>query len=299
MHPDNSGQVVDEKPDVELKKTRTASSRISHHDRQTVNDIASSLRRRSIFDAEEAKEARVDPDVLDPDSEDFDPFEWAKRAIRTFNAEDIDARRQGVLFEKLSVYGSGASLRIQQTVLSTILLPFTKLATVTRPSKNTQSTILHSFDGLIDSGELLLVLGRPGSGCTTFLKSITGHLNGVSLDAETDIQYRGIPYSRMIKEYRGEVLYNQEVDKHFPQLTVGETLEFAAQARAPQNRRHELSREEYVKTMVSVIMAFFGLSHTRNTRVGNDFVRGVSGGERKRVRLVFTRPRNVITANIA
>lgn len=30
-------------------------------------------------------------------------------------------------------------------------------------------------------------------------------------------------------------------------------------------------------------MAMFGISHTFNTRVGNDFVRGVSGGERKRV----------------
>ena len=32
-----------------------------------------------------------------------------------------------------------------------------------------------------------------------------------------------------------------------------------------------------------VIMTIFGLSHTLNTKVGNDFVRGVSGGERKRV----------------
>lgn len=30
-------------------------------------------------------------------------------------------------------------------------------------------------------------------------------------------------------------------------------------------------------------MAIYGISHTINTRVGNDFVRGVSGGERKRV----------------
>jgi ATP-binding cassette subfamily G (WHITE) protein 2 (PDR) len=30
-------------------------------------------------------------------------------------------------------------------------------------------------------------------------------------------------------------------------------------------------------------MAMFGISHTINTCVGNDFVRGVSGGERKRV----------------
>src|ERR1700712_170289 len=30
-------------------------------------------------------------------------------------------------------------------------------------------------------------------------------------------------------------------------------------------------------------MAMFGISHTVNTMVGNDFIRGVSGGERKRV----------------
>jgi ABC-type multidrug transport system ATPase subunit len=35
--------------------------------------------------------------------------------------------------------------------------------------------------------------------------------------------------------------------------------------------------------MRDVIMAVFGLSHTLNTKVGNDFIRGVSGGERKRV----------------
>lgn len=35
--------------------------------------------------------------------------------------------------------------------------------------------------------------------------------------------------------------------------------------------------------MRDVMMAIFGISHTFNTRVGDDIVRGVSGGERKRV----------------
>jgi ATP-binding cassette, subfamily G (WHITE), member 2, PDR len=35
--------------------------------------------------------------------------------------------------------------------------------------------------------------------------------------------------------------------------------------------------------MRDVVMAIFGLTHTINTKVGNDFIRGVSGGERKRV----------------
>lgn len=76
-----------------------------------------------------------------------------------------------------------------------------------------------------------------------------------------------------------------QVDKHFPHLTVGETLEFAAAARAPNNPLHGMSRAEFSRKMAQVVMAVCGLSHTYNTKVGNDFVRGVSGGERKRVSL--------------
>ena len=78
-------------------------------------------------------------------------------------------------------------------------------------------------------------------------------------------------------------IYNQEVEKHFPHLTVGQTLEFAAAARTPQNRVRGFPRVQFANHVAQVAMTLFGLSHTRNTRVGNDFVRGVSGGERKRV----------------
>jgi ATP-binding cassette subfamily G (WHITE) protein 2 (PDR) len=93
----------------------------------------------------------------------------------------------------------------------------------------------------------------------------------------------GIPQGTMLKSFKGEVVYNQEVDKHFPHLTVGETLAFAAACRTPQTRLWDSTRKEYVMHMRDVVLAVFGLSHTINTKVGNDFVRGVSGGERKRV----------------
>ncbi|KAH0215296.1 putative ABC multidrug transporter, partial [Aureobasidium melanogenum] len=86
-----------------------------------------------------------------------------------------------------------------------------------------------------------------------------------------------------MKEFKGEVVYNQEVDKHFPHLTVGQTLEFAASTRTPSHRIRGLSRKQFSEHTAKVIMAIFGLSHTYNTKVGSDFVRGVSGGERKRV----------------
>lgn len=66
-------------------------------------------------------------------------------------------------------------------------------------------------------------------------------------------------------------------------MTVGQTLQFAAAARAPSNRIPGVSREAYATHMRDVVMTVFGLSHTIDTKVGNDFIRGVSGGERKRV----------------
>ncbi|KAI6916372.1 pleiotropic drug resistance protein, ABC superfamily, partial [Hortaea werneckii] len=82
---------------------------------------------------------------------------------------------------------------------------------------------------------------------------------------------------------RGEAIYTAEVDVHFPMLSVGDTLYFAARARAPKVIPGGVSKETWATHLRDVIMATFGISHTINSRVGNDFIRGVSGGERKRV----------------
>lgn len=147
-----------------------------------------------------------------------------------------------------------------------------------------ETKILHNFHRSLQNGELLIVFGRPGSGCSTFLKTLCGQTNGTKISEESSIDYNGIPYKVMHKEFGGEVVYNQEVDKHFPHLTVGETLEFAAAARAPQKRIMNISRAQYIERVTQVAMAIYGLSHTYNTKLGDDFVRSMSGGERKRVR---------------
>lgn len=87
----------------------------------------------------------------------------------------------------------------------------------------------------------------------------------------------------MKQRFRGEVVYQAETDVHFPELTVGQTLLFAALARTPKNRLPGVSRLKFAKHLRDVVMAVFGISHTINTKVGRDFIRGVSGGERKRV----------------
>ncbi|TIA11450.1 putative ABC multidrug transporter [Aureobasidium pullulans] len=219
---------------------------------------------------------------LDPSAKDFSLEKWLRAFIKDFDAEDLKATRAGIVWKNLSVSGSGAALQLQDTVAGIALKP---LATVKNLFSRTteRKQILHNFNGNLKSGELLIVLGRPGSGCSTFLKALCGETHGLHIDDGSEIHYNGVSQKQMMKEFKGEVVYNQEVDKHFPHLTVGQTLEFAASTRTPSHRIRGMSRQEFSTHTAKVIMSVFGLSHTYNTKVGSDFVRGVSGGERKRV----------------
>jgi ATP-binding cassette subfamily G (WHITE) protein 2 (PDR) len=87
----------------------------------------------------------------------------------------------------------------------------------------------------------------------------------------------------MHNDFRGEAIYTAEVDVHFPMLIVKDTLTFASRARVPRNPPGGVSKKAFADHLRDVVMAMFGISHTANTRVGNEFIRGVSGGERKRV----------------
>lgn len=220
--------------------------------------------------------------TLDPQSKDFDSSKWATNLVGQLEAAGIRPARTGIMFKDLTVSGTGDAVQLQQTVSSMLTAPL-RPGEFLHFGKKAPKRILNQFDGLLKAGELVIVLGRPGSGCTTMLKTMTGELTGLNLDKSSVVSYDGISQAQIMKEFKGEVVYNQEVDRHFPHLTVGQTLEFAAAARTPSNRFNGLSRKEYVSLMTQVTMAICGLSHTYNTKVGDDFIRGVSGGERKRV----------------
>jgi ABC-type multidrug transport system ATPase subunit len=222
--------------------------------------------------------------VLDPHSEHFNAKAWTKTlvGIQSRDPERYPSRTAGVAYKNLNVHGFGVPTDYQKTFGNYPLEIGSLFNKITGRGKR-KIQILQNFDGLIRTGEMLVVLGRPGSGCSTLLKTISGETNGFFIDDNSTINYQGISREQMHNDFRGECIYQAEVDVHFPMLTVGETLKFAALARAPANRLPGVSREEYAEHMKDVIMAIFGLSHTNNTRVGNDYVRGVSGGERKRV----------------
>ncbi|KAH7155772.1 ABC-2 type transporter-domain-containing protein [Dactylonectria estremocensis] len=221
---------------------------------------------------------------LNPNSPDFNARKWAKAfyELRTDTSEGNPPRTTGVAFKNLNVHGFGTDTDFQKSVGNIFLETGTMLKKLLYESQK-RVDILRDVEGVLHSGEMLAVLGPPGSGCSTFLKTLAGDTHGFHIDEAAELNYSGIHPKEIRTAFRGEAIYTAEVDQHFAHLTVGETLYFAARARCPKNIPTGITPKEYAEHLRDVTMAMFGISHTKNTRVGDDFVRGVSGGERKRV----------------
>ncbi|KAK9463806.1 ABC-2 type transporter-domain-containing protein [Lipomyces oligophaga] len=262
-----------------------------------VTQLARQISHLSVYSAKTGQQSDGIPEGLNPfidGSEDprLNPFSDSFSAsffikslldIGARTPESYPIRTAGVSFRNLGAYGFGTDTDYQKTFLNVILKGITGVYDKISRSNLKRIQILRDFDGVLQPGEMLMVLGRPGSGCSTFLKTIAGDTHGYHVDKESVLNFQGIPANLMKSQFRGEVIYNAETDVHFPHLTVGQTLMFASLARTPQNRIANVSRQVFAQYMRDVVMAMLGLTHTINTKVGNDYVRGVSGGERKRV----------------
>ncbi|KAI1765834.1 ABC-2 type transporter [Hypoxylon sp. FL1150] len=209
---------------------------------------------------------------------------------RQQSSEEEKTRHSGVIFRNLTVKGAGLGASLQPTVgdiflglprfLKNLVTKGPKAATAKPPVRD----ILSNFNGCVRPGEMLLVLGRPGSGCTTFLKTFCNQRAGY-VDVQGDVTYGGTSAKEMAKNFRGEIIYNPEDDLHYATLTVRNTLTFALRTRTPgkESRMEGETKEEYVNEFLRVAAKLLWIEHTMDTKVGNEYIRGVSGGERKRV----------------
>jgi len=131
--------------------------------------------------------------ALDPNGENFNARAWTK-AMLNLQLEDENApptRTAGVAFRELNVHGFGTDADYQKTV-GNVWLDATSLARKVMGDKGRKINILQHCDGLVESGEMLVVLGPPGSGCSTFLKTITGETHGFVVDPDSHINYQGM-----------------------------------------------------------------------------------------------------------
>ncbi|KAF9617024.1 hypothetical protein IFM89_033094 [Coptis chinensis] len=174
------------------------------------------------------------------------------------------------------------------------------------PSRKTKLSILNDVSGVLKPGRMTLLLGPPGSGKTTLLLALSGKL-GSDLEVSGKITYNGHEMHEFVP--RRTSAYISQNDLHIGEMTVRETLAFSARCQGVGTRYDmlaELSRREvaenikpdpdidvYMKAsalegqkenvVTEYILKILGLDICADTMVGDEMIRGISGGQRKRV----------------
>ena len=148
-----------------------------------------------------------------------------------------------------------------------------------------QLHILRSCVGDVAPGTMSLLLAAPGHGKSSLLRAVAGHLPAEVLRGT--VLYNGLDAAAL----RGQGVhlsllaqYVEQTDVHMTFLTVLETVTFAAALSTvdPALMGHPLLVAA-AKDRVGAVLKLLHLESCQNTLLGNEIVRGVSGGERKRV----------------
>lgn len=270
----------DDNMDVEknVEMFRDLERRISHHaDDQALKPTRTLSRKSDKLDEEKAG-AQGDEDLP------FDFRDYLESGVRAADSNGHRHQKMGVVFKDLTIIGEGADASTILNLTSPFVGFFKLLNPMRWVSKKTHGTafdIVHKVTGFCEEGEMLLVLGRPGAGCSSLLRVLANSRKGF-LNIEGQVNYGGIP-AEEFGNYLGEAIYCMEEDAHYPELTVKETLGFALRMKTPAKRLPGVSRTDFQSEFMDTMLKIFGLKKQENTVVGNAFVRGLSGGERKRM----------------
>ncbi|CAD6230889.1 unnamed protein product [Miscanthus lutarioriparius] len=174
------------------------------------------------------------------------------------------------------------------------------------PSRKRPMTVLHDVSGIVKPRRMTLLLGPPGSGKTTLLLALAGKLDK-DLRVSGKVTYNGHGMIEFVPERTAA--YISQHDLHIGEMTVRETLAFSARCQGVGTRYDmltELSRREkaanikpdadidaFMKAsamggqdanvVTDYILKILGLEICADTMVGDEMLRGISGGQRKRV----------------
>ncbi|GMF46956.1 unnamed protein product [Phytophthora fragariaefolia] len=163
-----------------------------------------------------------------------------------------------------------------------------------------QKEIIKNASGVFRPGTITLLLGQPGSGKTSLMRVLAGQFpKSGSVKIEGDVVYNGVPREEITKLLPQFSAYVTQFDKHFPTLTVRETLEFAyavcgdgmskhkeemlSHGTPEQNAKALETARQYFEHFPDLVIEQLGLQICQDTILGSNMLRGVSGGERKRV----------------
>ena len=148
---------------------------------------------------------------------------------------------------------------------------------ITRTLSNGK-TLLHDISLSIYPGEMVALMGPSGAGKTTLLEILTGQ----KAPSSGTISINGQDLRTHWGLYQDRIGYVPQEDIMHRDLSVYEVLYYAAKLKLPSDLP-----EEEIKAIVENLLTKMGLAHIRNNIIGGEKVRGISGGQRKKVNIAL------------
>lgn len=150
--------------------------------------------------------------------------------------------------------------------------------------KGETQTVLHNMTGYAEPGYLMAIMGPSGSGKSTLLDTLSGRLSPNTMQTG-----KVLLNGKSGKLSYGTAAYVTQEDTLIGTLTVRESITYSAKLRLPD--RMPASEK---KAVVENVIVGMGLQDCADTTVGNWHLRGISGGEKRRVSIaieILMRPR--------
>ena len=142
--------------------------------------------------------------------------------------------------------------------------------------KKETAVLLNDVSGMFNPGEMTALLGPSGSGKTTFLDLVSGRKTVGEIDGA--IHFGGkAPTTRFLRRHTG---YVEQFDTLISALTVHEMLMYTAELKRPLEESAE-SKEASCEKLLHDL----GLTGARDVLVGSEMVKGISGGQAKRLNI--------------
>ncbi|KAL6643455.1 hypothetical protein ACP70R_018221 [Stipagrostis hirtigluma subsp. patula] len=227
-----------------------------------------------------------------------------------FDAVGLEVPRVEVRFRNLTV---STEVHVGRRALPTLVNYVYDVAErvliachILRPNKH-KLTILDDVSGIVKPGRMTLLLGPPASGKSTLLLALAGKLDR-QLKKSGQVTYNGTSLDEFCVQRTSA--YISQTDNHIGELTVRETIDFAAKCQGASETWRECLKElvqrekergirptpeidafmkaasvggEKHNLVTDYVLKVLGLDICADTRVGSDMERGVSGGQKKRV----------------
>lgn len=140
------------------------------------------------------------------------------------------------------------------------------------PGPNGGKVILQNCFGNVPAGSMLAVLGPSGAGKSTLIDILGQKRKAGIVEGKVAYHPEGNDGRRI------KVGFVDQSDILAPTSTVYETLLFSARLRLPENVPDSVKQER-----AQLVLNQLGLSHVADTRIGSGEIRGISGGEMRRV----------------